>query len=401
MTTTPGGTSPDQLPRDGHQTTKPSLDLLRSLTDEHLLRAVMDHGRLTRADIAVKTGISKPTISESAKRLSAAGVIVDTGERTSGRGRAGSYYTLSEAAGTALVVSFRPEAVCAEAVDPFGVTVGESVIPLDRGAGQDEASRALAQAAELSMTDPKPFRLAVVSAADPVNRSSGQLVHLPDAPFMVGDLDPVDVLSPLVSGPILVDNDVNWAARAEREASTSRLDNFVYIHLGEGLGCAVVSDGKVNRGERGVAGEIAHVLTIGPHALATPLTEVFAALDLRRPGTTAIDVERLQTGFGQVQPDGLTTLETVARAVHGVLVAAIALADPDQIVMGGTWGSDKRIIDALTRCLESSPRAVPVRAALLTNHPDQTGARTRALSELRTLIATRREHLVAPGEHQT
>jgi predicted NBD/HSP70 family sugar kinase len=234
-----------------------------------------------------------------------------------------------------------------------------------------------------------------------VNRSSGQLVHLPDAPFMVGNLDPVAVLSPLVSGSILVDNDVNWAARAEREAGESQLDNFVYIHLGEGLGCAVVGEGEVKRGHRGVAGEIAHVLTTGPRGLATPLTGVFAALDLRRPGTTAIDVEQLRTRFAEVDADGSTTLETVARAVHGVIVAAIALADPEEIVMGGSWGRDQPVIDALARYLEGSPRAVPVRAALLEDSPDQIGARTRALSELRTLIATRRAHRAATVEHET
>ncbi|MFZ0753706.1 MAG: winged helix-turn-helix domain-containing protein, partial [Trebonia sp.] len=74
--------------------TKPSLDLLRSLTDEHVLRALMAERQLTRAELAARTGISKPTVSESARRLSAAGLIRDTGARTSGRGRVGSYYGL-------------------------------------------------------------------------------------------------------------------------------------------------------------------------------------------------------------------------------------------------------------------------------------------------------------------
>ena len=60
-------------------------------------------------------------------------------------------------------------------------------------------------------------RLAVVSAADPVSRTTGRLVHLPDAPFLLGDLSPVQVLSGLVDGPVVVDNDVNWAAQAERD----------------------------------------------------------------------------------------------------------------------------------------------------------------------------------------
>ena len=39
------------------------------------------------------------------------------------------------------------------------------------------------------------LRLAVVSAADPVDRATGRLVHLPDAPFLLGELSPADVLA--------------------------------------------------------------------------------------------------------------------------------------------------------------------------------------------------------------
>src|SRR6478735_11503051 len=128
-------------------TAMPSLELLRSLTDEHVLRALMEHGRLTRAEIAARTGISKPTVSESVRRLTAADVLVDTGERTSGRGRAGSYYTLSDTAGTALILSIRPDGVLAESVDPFGTTVSQSMVGLDPGVGRQVAARALDEAA--------------------------------------------------------------------------------------------------------------------------------------------------------------------------------------------------------------------------------------------------------------
>src|SRR5919202_1638107 len=165
---------------------KPSLELLRSLSDEHVLRALMIQRRATRAELALATGLSKPTVAESVRRLSTAGVVVDM---------AGS---------------------CAG-----------------------------------------PVRLAVVSAADPVDRETGRLVELPDAPFLVGELDAPAVLLDVVDGPVIVDNDVNWMARAEHGH-----DDFVYVYLGEGVGAAVVSDGDVRRGHAGVAGEIAHVVTV-------------------------------------------------------------------------------------------------------------------------------------------
>src|SRR6476619_2450729 len=98
---------------------KPSLDLLRALTGEHVLRTLMEHGRLTRAEIAVLTGISKPTISEGMRRLVEAGLVVDTGERSSGRGRAGTSYSLSPACGAALAVSIAPHAETMDEGDAF------------------------------------------------------------------------------------------------------------------------------------------------------------------------------------------------------------------------------------------------------------------------------------------
>ncbi len=75
-------------------TTKPTLGLLRSLSDEHVLRALMAERRATRAELAAATGLSKPTVSESVRRLAQAGVLLATGEHTTGRGRVGTYYAL-------------------------------------------------------------------------------------------------------------------------------------------------------------------------------------------------------------------------------------------------------------------------------------------------------------------
>src|SRR3954447_20779507 len=234
---------------------KPSLELLRSLTDEHVLRALMDERRLTRAELALRTGISKPTVSESVRRLSDAGLVRDTGERTTGRGGVGTYYALAEL-GSALVVSIAPEGVVAERVDVHGEVRAREVASVRRPARPDDVTMALSAAIAVVAEAAPPVRLATVSAADPVDRATGRLVPLPDAPFLLGELAPVEVLAPYADGPIVVDNDVNWAARAERSRAGG-LDDFAYLFLGEGMGCAIVSDGEIRRGRAGLAGEIA------------------------------------------------------------------------------------------------------------------------------------------------
>jgi predicted NBD/HSP70 family sugar kinase len=46
---------------------------------------------------------------------------------------------------------------------------------------------------------------------------------------------------------------------SQRQAT--RTEILIYLFLGEGLGCAVLTDGDVRRGHAGLAGEIAHVVT--------------------------------------------------------------------------------------------------------------------------------------------
>ena len=367
---------------------KPSLELLRSLTDEHVLRALMDDRRLTRAELATRTGISKPTVSESVRRLAEAGLLRDTGERTTGRGGVGSYYAMADDLGSALVVSIAPEGIVAETIDVHGGVIGREVGQVPTSARPSRVGKAVrAVATRAQAGSPAPARLAVVSVADPVDRLSGKLVHLPDAPFLIGELDPVEVLSPLVVGLVAVDNDVHWAARAERAAAPAgTLDDFAYVYLGEGLGCAIVSDGDVHRGHRGIAGELAHVITRGPQGRAVPFTDMFNALHLRRDDSTAIDsgmVLRAVEGTG-ARADRMRT--ALAVAIAGVLSTLVTLADPSVIVVGGTWGPQPAVLESIVAEFSRQPRHVPVRAAQVTDEPSLVGARQHALRELRSTI---------------
>ncbi len=371
---------------------KPSLELLRSLTDEHVLRALMRHRRLTRAELAAETGISKPTVGESVRRLTGSGAVADTGERTPGgrgRGRVGSYYALAAHAGVALAVSIAPESVVAECVDAYGDAVSRAECPLDRPARPEDVAIALrTAAASAQLGAGLTPRLAVVSAADPVDRQTGRLIHLTDAPFLLGELDPAAVLAPEVGGPVTVDNDVNWAARAERDHAEAALDDFAYLFLGEGLGCALVSDGEVRRGHGGLAGEIAHLITAGPRSRAVPFIEVFGQLGLRQPGATAIDVDRLLAAVTGPGAPAAATRRALGQAIAGVLAAVVALADPELVVVGGPWGHHPVVLDLIAAATAGVPRPAPLRAAEVTAEPSLAGARVEALSRLRSAILT-------------
>ena len=104
---------------------RPSLDLLRQLTDRHVFEQLLDHPQLTRAELATRTGISKPTISESVKRLLDVGVLEESGRQQGKRGPAGTFCRLRDDLGVALAVSAGPGGVVVESFSLRGV-------PLDR-----------------------------------------------------------------------------------------------------------------------------------------------------------------------------------------------------------------------------------------------------------------------------
>jgi predicted NBD/HSP70 family sugar kinase len=373
--------------------TKPSLELLRELSDEHVLRALMSEPLLTRAEIATRTGISKPTVGESVRRLVDAGVLVDSGERTTGRGRVGSYFALADDIGYALAVSIAPEGLTADLIDAHGTVMATSSAAVARPARPAKVAASLVDMCRRVQNGAAaPTRVAVVSAADPVDRRTGRLVRLPDAPFLLGELSPIKELAPLVDGPITVDNDVNWAARAERAVATlGSMDDFVYLYLGEGLGCAVVADGEVRRGHNGLGGEIAHVITTGPDGRACPLTEVFARLNLRHQESTAIDVDAL---IGTVDRDNARSRRVRAalgEAIAGVISAAIALTDPGTIVVGGPWGTHSAVQKSLHDHVAKLSRRPTVRPAAITTGAPLAGARAEAIAALRRSITQYRQ----------
>ena len=73
--------------------------------------------------------------------------MVDTGERTTGRGRIGTYYALPATTGCALVASLAPEGIVAEAVDVYGDVVARSQAPVTRSPGAGQVARTLKRVA--------------------------------------------------------------------------------------------------------------------------------------------------------------------------------------------------------------------------------------------------------------
>ena len=74
----------------------------------------------------------------------------------------------------------------------------------------------------------------------------------------LAEMDVVSALRRQLGCPVLIENDVNLAAKGEQwQGSCRDVQSFVLVALGTGIGMGIVADGRLVRGAHGAAGEIA------------------------------------------------------------------------------------------------------------------------------------------------
>ncbi|SER32008.1 ROK family transcriptional regulator [Microlunatus flavus] len=372
---------------DTSGTPRASLALLRRITDRHVVDQLLATEAMTRAEIAAATGISKPTVSEAVRRLEQDGVLVEVGAAPSGRrGPAGVHYRLRGDLGVALALEGGPDGLVAEVLDVRGAVLRRTSRATPSPVTGAVLAPLLAGLGEEATTDlPGPVRACALSLAGPVDRATGRLVHLPHSPFLVDELDVRPLLEPLLGVGVEVDNDVNWAALAERdEGVAAGVEDFCYLHLGHGLGGALVQGGQLVRGHTGLAGEPAHVLTTGPGGRAMALVDCFGELGLLRPGSDTIAVDAVVRVLEGGDREDVRRRDVVVEAVAGVLVTVAALLNPAAVVVGGPWAGaadfTARLVHRADALLVPPTRVVP---AGLGGGAPLRGARVAALGSLR------------------
>jgi predicted NBD/HSP70 family sugar kinase len=344
-----------------------------------LLERIRAAGKISRAELARGTGLSKPTVSLALANLEADGLVRPSGVRTGTPGPNAVLYEVRPEAGYVLALDVGREYVRGAIADVAGTVrvrdsvatraktrrgrVGELVRLAERLAGR--LGLGVADIVQTVLGSPgvyDPRRDALTLAAALEGWEHPQL--LADLRTAFGD-------------SIVIENDVDAAALAEQAHGHGRdVESFAFVSVGTGIGLGLVLDGRLRRGVHGAAGEIAYL----------PLeTAIADEQDVRRRGGleaaasaagvvhaarhAGLDVGSARDVFaaadaGDERARRVVGAEAVliARAVCSV----VAVVDPEVVVLGGGIGQAGGLVDAVRDALAGlAPVPVDLRVSAL------------------------------------
>jgi predicted NBD/HSP70 family sugar kinase len=232
-----------------------SLVGIRERNARAVLEALRERDPASRADLAVRTGLSKPTVAGALRGFEAAGLVREYGRTTGRRGPSASLYEFVPDAALVLGIDIGAHYVRAVLSDLDREPIEDLTLPLTRAHADDVLDSVRRIRRRVGRRIDR-VELAVVGSPGIVDPATGRISAAPNIEGWEGVLAE-RVLGDALGVPVRLDNDVNLAALGERTAGGGRdADSFAYLNIGSGLGAGIVLHGQLHRGARGAAGEV-------------------------------------------------------------------------------------------------------------------------------------------------
>ena len=187
-----------------------------------------------------------------------------------------------------------------------------------------------------------------VGLPGPVEFASGRAI---EPPLMPGwhAVSVQDQLGKRFGVPVITDNDANSEALGEYWAhQRGRTNDLLYVKAGTGIGCGIISEGRLLRGALGGAGEIGHVVVddsdtvrcrCGNYGCLEALAGGAALVErLRKQGHELTDARDVTSMVLAGVPDAVGAIRDAGRLVGTALASAVTLLNPDLVIVGGVLG---------------------------------------------------------------
>jgi glucokinase-like ROK family protein len=322
-----------------------------------VLELVWRERRISRAEIARRTGLSRSTVSEIVEGLLETRLVAEVGDGPSEGGRRPVVLQFQDDAYGILGIDMGASHVAVALIDLRGQVLSweHRLHPV-----RSDPAGTLALMMELSEACLKRWKLgterlagigiAVPSPVDPKDPDRVSEVVMPDwRGQVVGG-----ALRERFRVPVFVDNDANLGALAERWWGAGReVDDFAYVKVATGVGAGLIARKEIYRGANGVAGEIGHLAIdpkgdpcvcglrgclatrVGSRALiarATALLPEFPDSTLVGREVTINAIEDAALGG---DPLALRVVDEAAEYLGIAVASMLNLLNPGKVIIGG------------------------------------------------------------------
>ena len=228
-----------------------------------VLDAVRSDEGITQPLLVDRVGLGRSVVAQRVAELEAAGLIATKGLAPSTGGRAPRQLRLRAEAGYVLGVDIATNELLVAVADLAGNLLETRHESTDVSDGPEAVFSIVERMADalLEQTGARDNLWSVgLGMPGPVAYDADGTTSMPTMPEW--DRFPTrERLAARWSAPVWMENRVNLSALGERRVNpvAAASQQTIYLGGGEEIGAAVVVDGRIYRGARGLAGEIAHV----------------------------------------------------------------------------------------------------------------------------------------------
>lgn len=328
-----------------------------------VVTAIRRRGPLSRSDLSEHLDYSRASVTGIVGRMIDAEILAEAGEGKSAGGRRPYLLDINPRLGYVVGVDIGATSVDVALADFRGSILERAGEAADvRGRPEpflDHVADLIRELLDRRGAAASEVVGIGVGVPGPVEFSSGVLIAPPLMPLWDGFPIRRYLRDSFPNARVVVDNDVNIMAKGEHQAGAGRdMDNFLFIKIGTGIGCGIISHGEVYRGADGAAGDVGHIcvdyngpvchcgnqgcleiLTAGPaiaaeaRARAESGDSPFLAARLAERGElTAIDVGDAAAAGDRA---ALEIVRRSGRMIGGVLATLVNFYNPEAVFIGG------------------------------------------------------------------
>jgi predicted NBD/HSP70 family sugar kinase len=303
-----------------------------------ILQMLRKAGPLSRSALAAELEISGTALTGLARDLLRLGLVEEVpASEAQGRGRPAIPLRLAGDGGYAVGATAHKGILDISLVDFAGATIAthhEAVEPIDPHGFAQKVRRITHELVDRhGLLGRRMLGLGVAVPGPPLS-PAGDRWSVVDVLPNWRDAKLRDILSAEMGWPLWIENDANAAAIAEYYLGGLLRDfgTIVLLLLGFGIGAGVIVDGRLVRGQYGVAGEVGCLF---PGHLPRPSPLDLLGM-LRSAGCDLSSVAEIDFDAADQAPTIEAWLDRAAGQLELVCNTAFAWLDPGAIVLAGT-----------------------------------------------------------------